>query len=74
MIAKYPQVYPQWSSPARRFADFADQHCGLGDWGFMPLRRRNSNGIETSAKRFLQYCLIRRYSIFFVPAMISGSQ
>lgn len=39
----------------------------------MPLRRRSSNGSETFAKRFVQYGLISRYSIFLLPAMICVS-
>jgi len=31
----------------------------------MPLRRCSSNGSETFAKRFVQYGLTLRYSIFF---------
>lgn len=39
----------------------------------MPLRRRSSKGSETLANRFVQYGLILRYSIFFVPAMICAA-
>jgi hypothetical protein len=39
----------------------------------MPFSSRNSNGSDTFANRFVQYGLICRYSIFFVPAMISAN-
>ena len=51
----------------------SDIHTRLGDGGFIPFRRRNSNGIATFAKRFVQYGLIWPYSIFFVPSTICAS-
>src|SRR5271163_4927853 len=61
-------------SPARRsFVILSTSTVTSGTGGFMPLRRRSSKGTETFAKRFVQYGLIWRYSIFFVPAMIFAS-
>jgi hypothetical protein len=44
-----------------------------GTGGFIAFSRRSSNGSETFENRFVQYGLVWRYSIFFVPAMISAS-
>jgi hypothetical protein len=61
-------------SPARRsFVIRWIKTVTSGTGGFMPFSRRNSNGSETFARRFVQYGLILRYSIFFVPAMICAS-
>jgi hypothetical protein len=45
-----------------------------GTGGFIPFIRRISNGTRTLFRRLLQYGLICRYSIFFLPAMISANQ
>ena len=61
-------------SPARRsFVIRWIRTVTSGTGGFIPFSSRSSNGIETFAKRFVQYGLIWRYSIFFVPATISAS-
>jgi hypothetical protein len=61
-------------SPARRFFVILwISTVASGTGGFMPLRRRSSNGSETFAKRFVEHGLIWRYSIFLVPAMICAS-
>jgi hypothetical protein len=68
----YPKTLLMWSrySPARRsFVILWISTVTSGTGGFIPLRRRSSNGSETFAKRFVQYGLTLRYSIFFVPAM-----
>src|ERR1700730_6957525 len=44
---------------------------GIG--GVIPLIRRSSNGTVTLVRLLVQYRLIWRYSIFFVPATISAS-